>query len=188
MSSPRKAGGAGRRSSFEAVFSVMNSIGTAWVFVILVLVNADVIGRTLFNTPIRGVTEIVSLSIVACVFMQLAHTVKVGRMTRSEVFLDWVGRRGGRVRQVLEGVYFLVGAALMGLLFTASLPLFVEAWQIDEYVGAQGDFTAPVWPVKLVILIGCAAAAVQFLRGAVQKFRTSAGGGSPADTGSEGDA
>lgn len=175
MSTTGKDKGAGRRLSFEAVFSVMNSIGTAWVFVILVLVNADVIGRTLFNTPIRGVTEIVSLSIVACVFMQLAHTIKVGRMTRSEVFLDWVGRRRERVRQFLEGVYFLVGAGLMGVLFTSSLPLFVEAWQIDEYVGAQGDFTAPVWPVKLVILIGCAAAAGQFLIGAARKFRSAAG-------------
>jgi TRAP-type mannitol/chloroaromatic compound transport system permease small subunit len=180
MSAPRKAKGAGRRLSFEAVFSAMNSIGTAWVFVILVLVNADVVGRTLFNTPIRGVTEIVSLSIVACVFMQLAHTIKVGRMTRSEVFLDWVGRRRARVRQFLEGVYFLVGAALMGVLFTSSLPLFVEAWQIDEYVGAQGDFTAPVWPVKLVIIIGCAAAGVQFLRGAARHFRSAAASGPPA--------
>jgi hypothetical protein len=42
-------------------------------------------------------------------------------------------------------------------------PLFTKAWRIDEYVGAQGDFMAPVWPVKLIILIGCAAGAIQFL-------------------------
>ncbi|MFO7707623.1 MAG: TRAP transporter small permease subunit [Desulfobacterales bacterium] len=177
MSRPHRAEGAGRRLTFESVISVMNSIGTAWVFVILVLVNADVVGRTLFSYPIRGVTEMVSLSIVACVFLQLAHTLKVGRMTRSEVFLNWVGARRRRLRQALEGVYFLVGAALMGLLFNASLPLFVEAWRIDEYVGAHGDFTAPVWPVKLVILIGCLAAAGQFLLDAVRKFRSAAGGG-----------
>lgn len=171
MSAQETAKGAGRRLSFESVISVMNSIGTAWVFVLLVLVNADVGGRTLFNRPIRGVTEIVSLSIVACVFLQLAHTLKVGRMTRSEVFLNWIGARRGRVRYFLEGLYFLVGAVLMGLLFNASLPLFIEAWQIDEYVGAQGDFTAPVWPVKLVILIGCLSAGIQFLIAAAEKFR-----------------
>lgn len=171
MSAQETAKGAGRRLSFESVISVMNSIGTAWVFVILVLVNADVGGRTLFNRPIRGVTEIVSLSIVACVFLQLAHTLKVGRMTRSEVFLNWIGARRGRVRYFLEGLYFIVGAVLMGLLFNASLPLFIEAWQIDEYVGAQGDFTAPVWPVKLVILIGCLAAGIQFLIAAAERFR-----------------
>jgi TRAP-type mannitol/chloroaromatic compound transport system permease small subunit len=180
MSAPQKekksGKGSGRRLTFEAVISAMNSIGTAWVFVILVLVNADVIGRSLFNHPIRGVTEIVSLSIVACVFVQLAHTLKVGRMTRSEVFLNWIGARRGRVRYLLEGLYFLVGAVLMGLLFNASLPLFIEAWQIDEYVGAQGDFTAPVWPVKLVILIGCLAAGIQFLIAAGGKFRAAAAG------------
>jgi TRAP-type mannitol/chloroaromatic compound transport system permease small subunit len=97
-------------------------------------------------------------------------------MTRSEVFLNWMGARRGRVRQVLEGIYFLVGAALMGLLFSASLPLFTEAWEIGEYVGAQGDFTAPVWPVKLVILIGCIAAGIQFLIAAVGRFRAAAAG------------
>jgi TRAP-type C4-dicarboxylate transport system permease small subunit len=171
MSSPESPKGAGRRLSFESVISVMNSIGTAWVFVILVLVNADVGGRTLFNRPIRGVTEIVSLSIVACVFLQLAHTLKVGRMTRSEVFLNWLGGPRAGLRRFLEGVYGLVGAVLMGLLFHASLPLFIEAWQIDEYVGAQGDFTAPTWPVKLVILVGCVAAGIQFLAAAVENFR-----------------
>jgi TRAP-type mannitol/chloroaromatic compound transport system permease small subunit len=173
---PKQGRGAagGRRPAFEGLISVMNSAGTVWVFVILVLVNADVGGRTLFNLPIRGVTEIVSLSIVACVFLQLAHTLKVGRLTRSEVFLNWVGRRRPRARGVLEGIHHLVGAGLMALLFHASLPLFLEAWRIDEYVGAQGDFTAPVWPVKLVILIGCAAAGAQFLVGAFEKFRAAA--------------
>lgn len=175
---PEKAAAAGRRrpARFETLIAAMNSVGTAWVFVILVLVNADVGGRTLFSAPVRGVTEIVSLSIVACVFLQLAHTLKVGRLTRSEVFLNWVGGRRPRLRWALEGLHQLVGAAMMALLFRASLPLFLEAWRIDEYVGAQGDFTAPVWPVKLVILIGCAAAGLQFLAGAAAKFRAAAAG------------
>ena len=64
-----------RRFSFEAIISVMNSIGTAWVFVLLVIINLDIGGRALFNHPIRGVPEIVAMSIVACVFLQIAHTL-----------------------------------------------------------------------------------------------------------------
>ena len=49
--------------------------------------------------------------------------------------------------------------------------MFTKAWRIDEYVGAQGDFMAPVWPVKLIILIGCAAGAIQFMLMATDSFK-----------------
>ena len=159
-----------RRFRYDNITSVMNSIGTAWVFVLLIIINLDIGGRALFNHPIRGVPEIVALSIVACVFLQLAHTLKVGRLTRSDILLNWLDRKHPTLGALLQGVYHLIGAALMGILFFASLPLFTKAWQLDVYVGAEGDFMAPVWPVKLIILIGCAAAAIQFLLTAGHKF------------------
>jgi TRAP-type mannitol/chloroaromatic compound transport system permease small subunit len=166
----------------------MNSIGTAWVFVLLVIINLDIGGRALFNHPVRGVPEIVALSIVACVFLQIAHTLKVGRLTRSDIVLNWLQPRYPRWMHFLEGLYFLIGAGLMGILLRSSIPLFTKAWRIDEYVGAQGDFMAPVWPVKLIILIGCLAGAIQFLLMALGSFKkmtarvpatSGTGGGSP---------
>ena len=79
--------------------------------------------------------------------------------------------RHPRLKHVLEGVYYLIGAALMAILFRASIPLFTKAWRIDEYVGAEGDFMAPVWPVKLIILIGCVAGTIQFLIMSYDSFR-----------------
>lgn len=155
-----------------SLISIMNSIGTAWVFVLLVIINLDIGGRAIFNHPIRGVPEIVSLSIVACVFLQLAHTLKVGRLTRSEILMNWLSRRYPNAQHLLNGIYHVVGAGLMILMFNASLPLFKKAWSLDVYVGAEGDFMAPVWPVKLIILIGCTAAAIQFLLTAWQEFRS----------------
>jgi len=174
--------------SFDLVISVMNSIGTAWVFVLLVIINLDIGGRALFNHPVRGVPEIVALSIVACVFLQIAHTLKVGRLTRSDILLNWLQSRHPVLKHLLEAVYYLIGGCLMAILFKASIPLFTKAWRIDEYVGAQGDFMAPVWPVKLIVLIGCAAGAIQFLLMAIDSLKmlkTSAskanqtGGGTP---------
>ena len=151
-----------RRLSFEFMISVMNSIGTAWVFVLLIIINLDIGGRAIFNHPIRGVPEIVAMSIVACVFLQIAHTLKVGRLTRSDILMNWLNANHPRLKQFLEGLYYLIGAGLMAILFRASIPLFTKAWRIDEYVGAEGDFMAPVWPVKLIILIGCVAGTIQF--------------------------
>lgn len=160
-----------RRLSFKSVISVMNSIGTAWVFVLLVIINLDIGGRLLFNSPLRGVPEIVAMSIVACVFLQIAHTLKVGRLTRSEILLNTLQRRLPKLRQFCEGIHHLIGACLLAVLFGASLPLFTRAWEINEYVGAEGDFMAPTWPVKLVILIGCVAGSLQFLILAIRHFR-----------------
>ncbi len=157
--------------SFEFLISMMNSVGTAWVFVLLVIINLDIGGRAIFNHPIRGVPEIVAMSIVACVFLQIAHTLKVGRLTRSDILMNWMQVRHPRLKHVLEGVYYLIGAALMAILFRASIPLFTKAWRIDEYVGAEGDFMAPVWPVKLIILIGCVAGTIQFLIMSCDSFR-----------------
>jgi len=166
-----------RRFSFGALTSVMNSIGTAWVFVLLVIINLDIGGRALFNHPLRGVPEIVALSIVACVFLQIAHTIRVGRLTRSDIVLDWLRHRHPGVGHFLEGLYCLVGAGLMVILFKSSLPMFTKAWRIGEYVGAEGDFMAPVWPVRLIILAGCAAGAVQFALMAAGSFRKMSGSG-----------
>jgi TRAP-type mannitol/chloroaromatic compound transport system permease small subunit len=167
----QKLGISRRRFSYGSIISVMNSIGTAWVFVLLVIINLDIGGRALFNHPVRGVPEIVALSIVACVFFQIAHTLKVGRLTRSDIVLNWLEPRYPKLKHFLEGLYFLIGACLMAILLQSSIPLFTKAWRIDEYVGAQGDFMAPVWPVKLIILIGCVAGAIQFLLMAIDSFK-----------------
>ena len=44
----------------------------------------------------------------------------------------------------------------MGLILYGSIPLFIESYNSDFYVGVEGVFTAPVWPIKLIIIIGCA--------------------------------
>ncbi len=157
--------------AWNILTKVMDSIGTAWVFVLLVIINLDIGGRAIFNRPIRGVPEIVSMSIVGCVFLQIAHTLKVGRLTRADAVLNWLGRKLPALGEFLNGIYHLVGAGLFALLLGASYPFFLKAWRIDEYVGAEGDFMAPVWPVKLIILIGSTAAVIQFLILAFGHFR-----------------
>jgi TRAP-type mannitol/chloroaromatic compound transport system permease small subunit len=156
---------------FGAVISIMNSIGTVWVFILLIIINLDIFARFLFNSPIRGVPEIVSLSIVGLVFMQIAHTLKVGRLTRSETLFNWLKSRYPGFAHLLDGIFHLVGAVLFGVLFWGSLPAFTKAWKIGEYVGAEGDFMAPVWPIKLIILVGSVAALIQFLKLAGDSFK-----------------
>ncbi|RJR41593.1 MAG: TRAP transporter small permease [Desulfobacteraceae bacterium] len=163
-SNPAAPGSGRRRGSFFVnLVALMNSLGTGWIFVLLLLINADIISRTVFNSPVRGVTEIVGMTIVGCVFLQLAHALKVGRLTRSDIILARLERNRPQIRRALEAAYNLVGGFVLAILVVYSIPLFREAWTINEYEGAEGDFTAPVWPVKLIIVIGSLVAALQCL-------------------------
>lgn len=141
--------------------SALNVIGTLLIIVIMLLVNGDVIGRGAFNAPISGVPEMVSMSIVAIVFLQIPQTFRMGRVTRSEAILGWLGKRFTSAHAFVEMVFALAAFGLIAVLLHASGPLFVKSWVRGTYEGTIGDFTAPIWPVKLVILIGCTALLIQ---------------------------
>jgi TRAP-type C4-dicarboxylate transport system permease small subunit len=141
----------------------MNAVGTAWIFALMLLIVADIGGRFLFNAPIPGVTEIVSLSIVGIVFLQIASTLRAGRLTRSDAALAGWRETRPRLAKAIELISFALGATLLAILAHASWPPLVRAWTRDEYVGALGTFTAPTWPVRLVILVGSSVLALQFV-------------------------
>ena len=56
--------------AFATLVTWLNAAGVMWIFALMFLITADIIGRAAFNHPIAGVTEMVSLSLVACVFLQ----------------------------------------------------------------------------------------------------------------------
>jgi TRAP-type mannitol/chloroaromatic compound transport system permease small subunit len=148
---------------FERVGRVLNALGTLWIIALMLLINTDVLGRNLFKAPVRGVTELVALSIVGIVFLQLADTLHTGRFTRADVLLDRLKRLRPALAARLQALYHLVGAALMAVILWAAWRPLVEAIRIREYVGAIGDFTAPVWPVRLIMLVGLSATLVTFV-------------------------
>lgn len=148
---------------FERLTAALNTLGTLWIFVLMVLMNVDVIGCGLFGAPLRGVTEIVSMSIVGIVFLQLADTLHSGRVTRADVLLDRLKRGRPRLASGLQALYHLVGMLLLATICLASWEPLLEAFRIGEYVGAVGDFQAPMWPIRLIVVLGSACTALGFL-------------------------
>ncbi len=161
----RKTPGRARRPwrpSFEGLVSGLNALGSLWIVALMAVINVDIAGRTAFDAPLRGVPELVKLSIVGIVFIQLGHTLRSGRMTRSDGLLRLLRARRPRLSHAVTLVFNLAGAGLFVLLYDASQPFFVEAWTTGEYAGIQGYVSYPVWPVRLVILVGCVVAAAQY--------------------------
>jgi TRAP-type mannitol/chloroaromatic compound transport system permease small subunit len=148
--------------ALDKLFGAMNALGTLWILALMVLINLDVAGRNLFSAPVRGVTEMVSLSIVGIVFLQLADTLRTGRFTRADVLLDRLKRTAPLWSDALQALFHLVGLGLMVVILLASWQPLAEAVRIREYVGAIGDFQLPVWPVRLITLLGLLATALCF--------------------------
>ncbi|HSC16842.1 MAG TPA: TRAP transporter large permease subunit, partial [Gammaproteobacteria bacterium] len=149
---------------FAKLVGVLNAAGVVWVFALMFLISADITARTVFDDPIAGVTEMVSLSLVACVFLQLAQAVLHGRLMRVEMFLMPLARRAPAAASAWHALFALLGVALLVALVLGSWPDLTSAWSSAEFAGVEGIFTIPVWPIKLLIVVGSAVAAVVLAR------------------------
>lgn len=140
----------------------MNSLGTLIIIALMVLINLDVFGRNLLRAPVPGVIELAEMGIVAIVFLQLGHTLRVGRFTQSDGFLNILKRRVPKLSAALRLFFNLTGFVLSCLIIRAVSSRVADAWTGDYYKGNLGSFTAPTWPVELAILAGATAIAIQF--------------------------
>jgi len=149
--------------AFSRFVAGLNSVGGVLIFALVVIINLDIFSRFLFNAPIDGVTELVELSIVAIVFLQLADAVRNGRLTRSDGLYSKIKEKSPRAGHML-GVFFdLSGAAFFVTLIAGSVPRFIDAWERGYYAGNKGIVVIPVWPVRLIIVIGAVTVVFVFL-------------------------
>jgi TRAP-type C4-dicarboxylate transport system permease small subunit len=142
---------------------VANVAGTFTVLALVVILNVDVIARSAFNAPLKGTYEIVQLSVVFIVFLQLADVVRVDRLTRSDGFLSVLHHRRPLLTSNLRRIINAVSAIFMGLIAYIMFPEFVKMWNTQDFFGVPGLFTIPWWPVKLVIASGSALACIIFV-------------------------
>jgi TRAP-type C4-dicarboxylate transport system permease small subunit len=145
------------------LLSSLNALGSVWNFALMLLINADALGRTLFAAPIDGVNEMIELSLVGIVFLQLGDATRHGRLTRSDGFANLLLRHWPAVGRVLAAFFDLAGALFMAIIVWGSTPLLIESIEEGYFVGNEGVFTAPVWPIKLVVVIGCIVTLLQFV-------------------------
>ena len=147
----------------DRVTALANVVGTLLILGLVVLITADVSGRNLFDAPISGVPELVSLSIVAIVFLQAPQALRSGRFTRSDGVIDVLNKRIPGFARWLETFFDLIGLGVISAILYAHWPILSRSWQRGDFVGAVGDFTAPTWPVKAMLLVGATLLALQFV-------------------------
>jgi TRAP-type C4-dicarboxylate transport system permease small subunit len=148
---------------FSRFVAGLNSAGTVIIFAMMILINVDVISRFLFNAPIDGVTELVELSIVAIVFLQLGDAVRCGRLTRSDGLYSRLIKHHPKIGHGLGLFYDLAGAFFFSAILFGALPLLKDAWERGYYAGNKGLVVIPIWPVRLILVVGCITVTLVFL-------------------------
>ncbi len=175
---------------FIAVAIVSNAVGTAVIFLLVGIMNVDIIARGAFHSPLRGVVEVVIFSLILIVFLQLPDVVRSNRLTRSDGFLVFAEQRYPRFANSAARMIDLLSALFMGLIAWTVYPEFVDsietchfitppefgapptgdffadlatAFARCEYFGTPGIFTAPWWPAKLAIFFSVTLCSIIFL-------------------------
>ena len=167
---------------FGRLISLMNGAGVVWFFALMFLISADIVARTFFDSPIRGVAEMVSLSLVASIFLQLAFAMHGERLTRAEFLFNRIESADPKLASDWSGLIAIISLTICLAIAIGIGPDFVRAFRTREFAGVQGLFAIQVWPIKLLIFLGSVVAAIECGRRAWVSFTapgTSASRGLP---------
>lgn len=160
-------------SAFGRLIDALNAAGSVLIGAVMLLMCADVLLRNLANRPIDGVAELVATSIVMIVFLQLPATLRHGRMSRADLFIDPFIDRRPRAGKRLRALFSAAGIFACGVIAYASWRPLLRSWTEDEFLGVEGLFTFPIWPMRALVVLGAALAAVQYLLLVIQDIRES---------------
>ena len=156
---------------FASFMAILNAAATFMVFLIMLMVTADVFGRGFFNSPVMGTAEIVRNLVVVICFLQIGHVLRQNRHIRSTLIVQRLPPLGTELVQILTSA---VGLALFVMLFKGGWGLNWTAWVIHEYEG-EGALNVPTYPVRTIILLGAVLMSIQFALNLCRSVRAAVG-------------
>jgi TRAP-type C4-dicarboxylate transport system permease small subunit len=147
------------------------------IFLLGFLVCADVFGRAIFNSPVKGTPEMVSMSIVIICFLLAGYSVQSGGMIYTDVISGLFGARGHAAANLLSAV---LGILFFGLIVWGSYEPMLHAIGSGEYEG-EGALRVPVWPARTVVVIGAVLVIASYALHAARAVNTLVTGRAAAD-------
>lgn len=139
------------------------ALGTVLIGVLMLIICADILARNLAGASLPLVSELGAMTLVMIVYLQLAAAVRADRLARTEIFLPAFRARRPRAGAIVAALFDLVGAGLLGLIAWSTIRIIGKDFASGEFIGVPGIATLVVWPFRVLIMIGVAVAAVEFL-------------------------
>lgn len=130
-----------------------------WTFGLAFLVMGNIIGRTVFDSPIYGTAEIVSASIVIVVFLQAGYAIRSRSMLKADFLVSHLPEP---IQRVFLAIGYLLGAAFFLMIITGGWEESVTSFIEGEYEG-EGALQVPSWPARWTVIIGSGLAMLNYL-------------------------
>ena len=127
------------------VETAFNLIAALFIFALMFLGIAQVLGRKLFNAPMVGYIDFVELSMATFAFLGVAYCQRLGDHVRMELFLTFLK---GRALWMFEAFATLAGLFIIAVLIYYGFEHFLRAYQLGD---STIDAEYPVWPSKLLV-------------------------------------
>ena len=113
------------------------------IFALMLLGIVQVLGRQLFNMPVRGYIDFVELAMTTFAFFGIAYCQRLGGHVRMEMMLKPMR---GRLLWGTEIFGTLVALVVIAVLIWYGWGHFLRAYQLGD---STIDTQLPVWPSKL---------------------------------------
>lgn len=125
-------------------------ISMATLFLMMCLITADVIGRYVFNKPIKGALEVDELMMVVAVFLALAYCT----MNRAHIIVEiLLFRLSKRTQAILNSFSSICGVVIIGIILWQT---GMRGW--EELLSPTGSITMllsiPIAPFLLLATVG----------------------------------
>ena len=130
---------------FFKVESAFNYLAAFFILGIMFLGVVQVIGRSVFNQPVRGYVDIVEISITVFAFLAISYCQKLGGHVRMEII---IGKFKGRALWITEALGTMVVMLIVLVLLIYGWEHFMRAWSIGD---SSIDVNIPLWPSKFMI-------------------------------------
>ena len=128
----------------------INMLAALAIFALMILGSAQIVLRSVFNSPIAGYIDLVELSMASMAFLGAAYCQRMGAHIRMEIL---IGRFKGRTLWGAEIIGTLLALFIIGVLIYHGWGHFMRAYELGD---STIDAEYPVWPSKLLVPIAFA--------------------------------
>lgn len=142
-----------------------NVIGVSGFFIMICLSFVDVIMRYVFNSPIRGVTELVTVMMIVSIFLAIAHTQNV----KAHVSVDVItSKLSVRPRLILEFITIILGLGIFTIIVWQNA--LEIPWVLENNAIHTQSFRVSKAPFLAIIVLGSACLWLLLLRDGLTKI------------------
>lgn len=132
------------------VENLFNDIGGVFIFALMWLTMAEVLGRRLLNSPVPGAIDYIEVGMAVFAFMGAAYCQRLGGHVRMDLV---VSNLRGRLLWSVETLAILAAVVYIGIIVWASAQ---DAWRAYDLGDETLDAHVAVWPSKLIVPIALA--------------------------------